>query len=71
MPLFKGAKRLSYRHSTDDVKYRTCRFFDFETSELLLDRCRAEKIYAFEPDQECGIVIQFYILILKEALCLE
>ena len=24
--------------------------FDFETSELLLDRCRAEKIYAFEPD---------------------
>lgn len=24
--------------------------FDFETSELLLDRHRAEKIYAFEPD---------------------
>jgi hypothetical protein len=27
MPLFKGAKRLSYRHSTDDVRYRTCRFW--------------------------------------------
>ncbi|MCP9571835.1 hypothetical protein NNC77_16155, partial [Prevotella copri] len=23
----KGAKRLSYRHSTDDVRYRTCRFW--------------------------------------------
>lgn len=29
MPLFKGAKRLFYRHSTDDVKYRTCHFSIF------------------------------------------
>ena len=29
MPLFKGAVMCSYRHSIDDVIYRTCDFFRF------------------------------------------
>lgn len=32
--------------------------FDFETSEMLINKCKAEKIYAFEPDPDNLIKVQ-------------